>query len=268
MKITQPVLIHSFQDMSLTCQMKSIVLPLHQIQLYKRKDKWRVNIEFCRSDDILKWSGQTVAFDAMVETWSTECGPRNIEIYGESKQVSFQGNATHIEVLCQDTYLCPEAGEWDGKDKKSFLFKIHGKCESKHSKDEVTRRSVGGHVVYLCRAPVVMTCNTRTQGRGWAVWCSAVTNETNIWTKNTSGVIFERSILHFVGRDEYMTWKVSVLEWRTYWFPGRGSERSVGPMIDQYRETWDKFFFGGFFLIVFRFARPAKIRKTIWASCF
>jgi hypothetical protein len=60
---------------------------------------------------------------------------------------------------------------WDGKD-KNFLFCIRGKGDSEHAKDQATRKSVGGHVVYLNEAPVVMTskmqrlvglCSTETE---------------------------------------------------------------------------------------------------------
>jgi hypothetical protein len=52
-------------------------------------------------------------------------------------------------------YLKPE-GVWDGKD-KSYKFKVSGVSDSEHAKDVATRRSVGGHTVYLCGAPVLIT---------------------------------------------------------------------------------------------------------------
>jgi hypothetical protein len=51
--------------------------------------------------------------------------------------------------------LAPK-GHWDGKD-KTFKFKIRAKSHSDYAKDAITRRSVGGHVVYLNEAPVIMT---------------------------------------------------------------------------------------------------------------
>jgi hypothetical protein len=47
-------------------------------------------------------------------------------------------------------------GTWDGKD-KSYKFVVKGVSNSEHAKDIATRRSVGGHSVYLCEAPVMMT---------------------------------------------------------------------------------------------------------------
>jgi hypothetical protein len=49
------------------------------------------------------------------------------------------------------------SGEWDGKD-KSFKFIISGRCDAEHGKCQETRKSVGGHVVYLNGAPVVIAC--------------------------------------------------------------------------------------------------------------
>jgi hypothetical protein len=48
-------------------------------------------------------------------------------------------------------------GRWDGKD-KSYEFVILGKGDSEYAKDVATRRSVGGHVVYLNGAVVVVVC--------------------------------------------------------------------------------------------------------------
>ena len=47
-------------------------------------------------------------------------------------------------------------GIWDGKD-KTYPFQIRGICDAEYAKDQATRRSVGGHVVYLNEAPIQMT---------------------------------------------------------------------------------------------------------------
>ena len=58
---------------------------------------------------------------------------------------------------CVDTpergYVLNPVGKWDGKD-KSYKFIVRGKSDSEFCKDELTRRSVGGHGVYLNDAPV------------------------------------------------------------------------------------------------------------------
>jgi hypothetical protein len=45
---------------------------------------------------------------------------------------------------------------WDGID-KSYKFIVRGISDSEHGKDIFTRRSVGGHTVYFCGAPVLLT---------------------------------------------------------------------------------------------------------------
>jgi hypothetical protein len=52
-------------------------------------------------------------------------------------------------------YVLNPTGRWDGKD-KSYKFQIRGKADSDYAKDIATRRSVGGRVVYLNDAPVVV----------------------------------------------------------------------------------------------------------------
>ena len=52
--------------------------------------------------------------------------------------------------------LAPK-GRWDGKN-KDFLFRIEGICDAEFCKDQLTRRSVGGHSVYLNEAPVALSC--------------------------------------------------------------------------------------------------------------
>ena len=51
-------------------------------------------------------------------------------------------------------------GHWDGRD-RNYEFKIGGKCDSEYAKNEENRRSVGGHVVYLNDAPVVLSCKAQ-----------------------------------------------------------------------------------------------------------
>jgi hypothetical protein len=47
-------------------------------------------------------------------------------------------------------------GKWDGIN-KAFKFEVRGKADAEYAKDQATRHSVGGHVVYLNEAPVVMS---------------------------------------------------------------------------------------------------------------
>jgi hypothetical protein len=35
------------------------------------------------------------------------------------------------------------------------------------------------------------------------VWCSSVTNEADIFTKNVNGTVFKKHLKHLVGEDEY-----------------------------------------------------------------
>jgi hypothetical protein len=61
---------------------------------------------------------------------------------------------------CADTpnrgLVLNPTGKWDGKD-KSYKFIIRGKADSDYAKDIATRRSVGGRVVYLNDAPVIVS---------------------------------------------------------------------------------------------------------------
>jgi hypothetical protein len=52
--------------------------------------------------------------------------------------------------------LLAPTGFWDGRD-RNFEFKVRAKSDSEYAKDAMTRRSVGGHVVYLNGAPVIMS---------------------------------------------------------------------------------------------------------------
>ena len=169
--------------------------------------------------------------------------------------------------------------QWDGKD-KSYKFQISGKSDSEMAKDQDTRKSVGGHVVYLNCAPVTLTSRSQrivaisvteaeliqgcecaqdmlfvyhllremdlqvdlpmilqmdNQGaiditNNWSstgrtrhidvrykflrelkeanllncVWCSTDDNETDTFTKNLQGPLFDKHNSKYVGHDAYM----------------------------------------------------------------
>ena len=213
------------------------------------------------------------------------------DILNAAREVSqFMGraNPAHFQAMLRVLEYCvgtPERGlvlapkgEWDGKD-KSYKFVISGRCDAEHAKCHETRRSVGGHVVYLNGAPVVIACrkqrivsisigeaeliqatelaqdmlyvyreltemglsvetpmieeidnsgaidianNWSSTGRTRhmdirykflrelkeanlirCVWIPTDLNETDIFTKNCQGPLFQKHIKKFVGEDHY-----------------------------------------------------------------
>ena len=85
---------------------------------------------------------------------------REVSRFGAGANQAQESALTRLMEYCVQT---PNRGlfhqpdeSWDGKD-KSYKFKIKGISDSEHGKCKATRRSAGGHTVYLTNAPVLMT---------------------------------------------------------------------------------------------------------------
>jgi hypothetical protein len=157
LKMTQPVLLQSFKDeFELpTENFNTPASPGSTLQLVEdgetigkeEQSKYRSGVG--KLLHMMRWSRPDI-LNAVRETSS---------FMGEANP-AHEKAMQRILKYCTDTpnrgIVLKPKGLWDGKD-KNFLFCIRGKGDSEHAKDQATRKSVGGHVVYLNEAPVVMT---------------------------------------------------------------------------------------------------------------
>jgi hypothetical protein len=280
MKFTQPVILQSFKD--------EFELPTERFTTPAAPG---TALQVVPDGKVIEPSRQSLYRKAVgkllhVMRWSRP------DILNATRETSrFMGGAVeaHNKALyrimkyCVDTpergLVLNPTGSWDGKD-KTYKFQIRGKGDSDYAKDIATRKSVGGRVVYLNDAPVVLAskmqqivglsvtetevveqCETAqdmlyvmrllkemelqveypmilecdNQGavdlmNNWSsggqtrhmdvrykflrelkeaniirvVWCSSESNESDVFTKNLSTLLFEKHIRNFVGSDKYM----------------------------------------------------------------
>jgi hypothetical protein len=274
-KFTQPVLLQSFTDEFQAQAVGHVTPAIPGSTLQVTNAESSLN-----SSELSKYrSGVGKLLHLM--RWSR---PDILNATREVSQFMSNANHAHLQAMHRILEYCvgtPERGlllapkgMWDGKDKDYPLI-IHGKCDAEHAKCQEMRKSVGGHVVYLNEAPVVMSCKKHrivaisvTESEviqavecaqdmlyvyrvlkdmgltvqlpmileidnsgavdifnNWAssgrtrhmdvrmkflrelkeanlirtVWCSTHTNETDVFTKNCPGPLFNKHITKFVG---------------------------------------------------------------------
>ena len=157
-KITQPVLLQSFEDEFTLPKLKPVTPAQPNTTLQHVEDLGSEG-----SAD-MKTYQKGVGKLLHVMRWSRP------DILNATREVSrFMTNAVeaHVKALnklmdyCVATkkrglFLKP-VGCWDGKD-KNYKFKVSGISDTKFCKDKKTRKSVGGHSVYLNMALVAIAC--------------------------------------------------------------------------------------------------------------
>jgi hypothetical protein len=157
-KITQPVLIQSLSDeFELDLSKKHRTPAVPNLTLQKTEDGPKLD----EKDQSLYRKGVGKLIHMM--RWSRP------DVLNATREVSRFGqgaNPAQAQALTREMEYCvqtPErglllkpTGVWDGKD-KSYKFVVKGVSDSEFAKDIATRRSVGGHTVYLCGAPVMLT---------------------------------------------------------------------------------------------------------------
>ena len=84
----------------------------------------------------------------------------------EVSRLMGEANPAHYQAMMRLLKYCVSTAErglvlkpkgyWDGQDKE-YEFNTRGKSDSEHAKDVATRRSVGGHGVYLNEAQIQLT---------------------------------------------------------------------------------------------------------------
>ena len=155
MKLTQPVLLQSFTD--------EFELPTQKAMTP------------AVPGDVLQKSGDEPGMDAESQTkyrsgvgkllhmmrWSR---PEILNAVRELSRFGGIADPAHMKALMRTMKYCsatPNRGlllkpdcKWDGN--KDFQFTINARSDSEFMKDAMTRKSVGGHVVYLNGAPVCL----------------------------------------------------------------------------------------------------------------
>jgi hypothetical protein len=157
-KFTQPVLIQSFRD-EFQAEAKGHTTPaIPGSTLQQTTEETTLEV-----DETTKYRSGTGKL-LHVMRWSR---PDVLNATREVSQFMGRANQAHLQAMQRVLEYCvgtPErglvlapTGQWDGKD-KNYPFIIRGRCDSEHAKCKETRRSVGGHAVYLNDAPVVIVC--------------------------------------------------------------------------------------------------------------
>lgn len=156
MKFTQPVLLQSFND--------EFILP---DEIYNTPAAPDSTLQVVPDGALIDEESQTTYRSGVGKLLHLMRWSRPDILNAVREVCRFMGGANRAQekalyrilAYCHSTpnrglTLAPK-GKWDGKD-KNFLFIVRGKCDAEFAKDQHTRKSVGGHVVYLCEAPVVM----------------------------------------------------------------------------------------------------------------
>jgi len=85
---------------------------------------------------------------------------REVSRFRQGANPAQEKSLSRIMEYCVQTskrgLLLKPVGRWNGRD-KTYKFIIKGVSDSEHAKDVASCRSVGGHTVYLCGAPVLIT---------------------------------------------------------------------------------------------------------------
>jgi hypothetical protein len=85
---------------------------------------------------------------------------REVSRFGQEANKAHEGALYQIMEYCYQTpkrgLLLKPTGIWDGIN-KAYQFIVRGVSDSEYAKDILTRRSVGGHTVYLNDAPAMLT---------------------------------------------------------------------------------------------------------------
>jgi hypothetical protein len=158
LKMTQPVLIQSLRDefdlpdekWHTPAKPGSVLQDIEGGVKLKGNDHTSYRSGIGKMLHSMRWS-RPDTLNATRETSRFMGGPNTIQ----------DKAAKGLMKYCVDTpnrgLVLKPYGRWDGKD-KSYEFVILGKGDSEYAKDVATRRSVGGHVVYLNGAVVVVVC--------------------------------------------------------------------------------------------------------------
>jgi hypothetical protein len=157
MKITQPVVLQSFQD-EFTLPKERYTTPaapgtsLQVIPEGTNIPQEKQSI-FCKAVGkllhVMRWSRPDI-LNAVRETSRFMSGANEAQYKAVYRVMKYCADTPNRGLVLNPT------GKWDGKD-KSYKFIIRGKADSDYAKDIATRRSVGGRVVYLNDAPVIVS---------------------------------------------------------------------------------------------------------------